>query len=175
MDASDSTRSTVSLQVPDEHVLAQLAAQVAARLQGSEYLAIRGPLGAGKTSFVRALLRALGHTGTVRSPTFTLVEPYALEHMQVLHMDLYRLKRGAQELEMLGVREQFGDAVILIEWPENGSPWLPVADLELHLEYALPGRMISATAFTAAGGLLLTALGARSVAGAAMVNSAVNS
>ena len=162
MDASEFPQATLALHVPDEGALAQLATQVAPRLQGSEFVAISGPLGAGKTSFVRALLRALGHVGIVRSPTFTLVEPYSFARMEVLHLDLYRLKTGAQELEMLGVREQFGAAVILIEWPENGAPWLPTADLEMRFDYAEHGRSLHATASTAAGEVLLAALGAAS-------------
>ena len=154
---AEAARRTVALHVPDEAAMAQVAVPFAARLRGNEFIALRGPLGAGKTSFVRALLRALGHEGTVRSPTFTLVEPYALARMQLLHLDLYRLQ-SAQELEMLGVREQFGDAAILIEWPENGAPWLPVADIEMRFDYALPGRRLSAMAMTAAGDALLAGL-----------------
>ena len=154
---AEAIQRTVALQVPDETALARLAVAFAARLRGTEYVAVRGPLGAGKTSFVRAVLRALGHTGTVRSPTFTLVEPYALDVLQVLHLDLYRLQ-SAHELDMLGVREQFGDAVIFIEWPENGVPWLPVADIELHFDHVAPGRRLSAAARTAAGERLLAAL-----------------
>ena len=154
---AEATQRTVALQVPDETALARLAAAFAARLRGTEYVAVGGPWGAGKSSFVRAVLRALGHAGTVRSPTFTLVEPYALDALQVLHLDLYRLQ-SAHELDMLGVREQFGDAVIFIEWPENGVPWLPVADIELHFAHAAPGRRLSAVALTADGERLLAAL-----------------
>lgn len=154
---AEAARRTVALHVPDEAAMAQVAVPFAARLRGNEFIALRGPLGAGKTSFVRALLRALGHEGTVRSPTFTLVEPYALARMQLLHLDLYRLQ-SAHELDMLGVREQFGDAVIFIEWPENGVPWLPVADIELHFDHVAPGRRLSAAARTAAGERLLAAL-----------------
>ena len=154
---SGGVRPTVTLHLTTESAVAQLGVRFAARLHGTEYVALRGPLGAGKTSFARAVLRALGHAGTVRSPSFTLVEPYAFDHMQVLHLDLYRL-RGPQELEMLGVREQFGDAVVLIEWPENGAPWLPVPDIELQFDYAPVGRRLDAVAMTAAGEHLLAGL-----------------
>ena len=145
------------MSVTDESALARCAARFAQRLRGVEYVALRGPLGSGKTSFTRALLRALGHEGAVRSPTFTLVEPYDLGQLQVLHMDLYRL-RNAHELEMLGVREQFGAAVLLIEWPENGVPWLPGADVEIQFDYVVPAGEIAIAASSSARALKVTAL-----------------
>ncbi len=129
------------LVLADETAMVRLGSVLAAALRGGEYLALRGPLGAGKTTLARALLRAAGFLGPVRSPTFTLVEPYALGSFQLLHLDLYRLG-DAEELEMLGVRERFGDAVVLIEWPERGEGWLPRPDIELALDFAAEGRSL---------------------------------
>lgn len=146
-------RAPFLLQLPDEAAMARLGAQLAHALRGTEYIALRGPLGAGKTTLARALLRAAGHRGPVRSPTFTLVEPYALAQFQVLHLDLYRLA-DADELEMLGVRERFGEAVLLIEWPERGTGWLPEPDLELQLDFADEGRTVAVYAAAEAAHLL---------------------
>lgn len=139
------TAAPLQLAVADEAAMAHLGGVLARALRGGEYIALRGPLGAGKTTLARALLRAAGHAGPVRSPTFTLVEPYSLAAFQLLHLDLYRLG-DAEELEMLGVRERFGDAVVLIEWPERGAGWLPPPDLELVLDFADEGRTLVARA-----------------------------
>ena len=98
-------------------------------------LNLSGRLGAGKTTVVRGLLRAMGETGTVRSPTYTLIEPYELRGWQVMHYDLYRIA-GAEELELLGVREHFCAGVLrCVEWPERaGADWAN-ADLTLELRY----------------------------------------
>lgn len=93
------------------------------------FIALEGPLGAGKTTFVRAILRALGYKETVRSPTYTLLESYKLSDFQVFHLDLYRLS-DPQELEFLGVEEIFQmKALQLIEWSEKGEGFLPNPDL----------------------------------------------
>jgi tRNA threonylcarbamoyladenosine biosynthesis protein TsaE len=103
---------------------------------------LRGPLGAGKTTFVRGLLRGLGHEGTVRSPTFTLVEPYVLSGMTLLHLDLYRLA-DPDELDYLGLHDYGDDSVLwLVEWPERGAGWLPKPDLSLQLELVGNGRCL---------------------------------
>lgn len=106
-------------------------------------LALRGDLGAGKSSLARALLRELGVTGPVRSPTYTLIEPYSTASGDCLHLDLYRLADPA-ELDFLGLDEQFADSALwLVEWPERGGDRLPPADLELQLEHAGRGRRLS--------------------------------
>ncbi len=132
--AADTQQNALCLRLPDELSMVQLGRALAAALTGTEYVALYGPLGAGKTTLARALLRAAGHSGPVRSPTFTLVEPYELQAFTVLHLDLYRLA-AAEELEWLGVRDRFGDVVLLVEWPERGDGWLPLADLELRLDF----------------------------------------
>jgi tRNA threonylcarbamoyladenosine biosynthesis protein TsaE len=114
-------------------------------------LYLQGELGAGKTTCVRSLLRALGVTGLVRSPTYTLVETYILADLTCVHVDLYRL-RAATEIDELGLRDMAGPGcLLLVEWPERGGAALPPADVELVLQYAGDARAAHLHAKTALG------------------------
>lgn len=126
---------------------------------------LNGELGAGKTTFVRGLLHAMGHADAVRSPTYTLIEPYEfardamqLPVLQVIHMDLYRLADAAQ-LDELGVRDMLlPDTVLLIEWAARAGTRLPPADLAINLVYPdeqLQGRNLQWIASSAAANQLL--------------------
>jgi tRNA threonylcarbamoyladenosine biosynthesis protein TsaE len=109
---------------------------------GSASLHLEGDLGAGKTTCVRSLLRALGISGLIRSPTFTLVETYRLAELICVHIDLYRLN-GPEEVEELGLRDFLGaGCLLLVEWPSQGARALPPPDLELSMSFADPGRRV---------------------------------
>jgi tRNA threonylcarbamoyladenosine biosynthesis protein TsaE len=128
-----------------------LGARLAGILPAGCIVYLCGELGAGKTTLVRGLLRALGHRGPVRSPTYTLVEPYPLGDRQIVHLDLYRLVDPG-ELEFLGLRDFLdGQSVLLVEWPERGCGMLPTADLTIELTYADPGRWCRLWADSARG------------------------
>ncbi|HRP87072.1 MAG TPA: tRNA (adenosine(37)-N6)-threonylcarbamoyltransferase complex ATPase subunit type 1 TsaE [Gammaproteobacteria bacterium] len=120
---------------------------------------LAGPLGAGKTTLARGLLRGLGHAGRVRSPTFTLLEPYELPACQVIHLDLYRLADPG-ELEYLGLVDMLVPGTIaLVEWAERGGDRLPPADLRITLDYEGAGRCALLAGLTPAGSALLAAAG----------------
>ncbi len=127
--------------LPDETATRELAAQVAAQLDGGLVIWLEGDLGAGKTVFARSLLQTLGVGERVKSPTYSLVEPYTLaDGRPAWHLDLYRIADPA-ELEWLGL-DSLGDrnGVILVEWPERGLGALPAADLHVQLAHAEGGR-----------------------------------
>lgn len=117
-----------------------------------------GDLGTGKTTLVRGVLRGLGHRGSVRSPTYTLLEPYDLGALRLFHLDLYRLG-DPEELEFLGLRDLLdADSVLFVEWPQRGAGVLPPADLEIRLDYSASGRVLELMPRTPAAEALLAAL-----------------
>jgi len=147
--------------LPGEAATVALAEGLAAALDGGLVLYLDGPLGAGKTSFARALLAALGVGERIKSPTYTLLEGYRTAAARpAWHLDLYRIADPG-ELEWLGL-DALEDpaALILVEWAERGLGALPAADVELHLEYADPGRRASLRACSARGGRVLRRLDA---------------
>jgi tRNA threonylcarbamoyladenosine biosynthesis protein TsaE len=120
---------------PDEAGCAQSAARLAARPAIRDAIVeLHGPLGAGKTSFVRHLLRALGAIGRIKSPTYAVMEPYALPGLAAWHFDFYRFD-DAREWEDAGLREPFATPGLkLAEWPEKAAGLLPTPDLAIHIE-----------------------------------------
>lgn len=140
-----------------------LAGELAHHCPTGVVIFLQGELGAGKTTFVRGFLQALGHKGVVKSPTYTLVEPYELNGRQVYHFDLYRLA-DPEELEYAGGRDYFeGDAVCLVEWPEKAAGFLPQADIVCEIQYAGTGRQLSLQALTAKGSSMLQAIAEESL------------
>jgi len=128
---------TFEIYLADERATMKIAASVAKLLDGCGLVFLEGQLGAGKTTFCRGILRAMGYKGAVKSPTFTLVEPYDLIGGQVYHFDLYRLN-DPEELEYLGVDDYLqGDDLCLVEWPERGRNFLPDCDLNIQLTIEL--------------------------------------
>lgn len=123
-----------------EQQLGAFADRLAAHLRPPLVIWLRGELGSGKTTFARALIRALGYKGRVKSPTYGLLEHYPLERMQVLHLDLYRIG-DADELEFLGLADLFDEnTIVLVEWPEKSGRWLPEPDFVFDFSYTDSGR-----------------------------------
>jgi tRNA threonylcarbamoyladenosine biosynthesis protein TsaE len=120
----------------------QLGALLAEIASPGMVVFLRGDLGAGKTTLVRGFLRSLGFTGAVKSPTYTILEPYAVGGMHIAHLDLYRLT-DAEELDYIGLRELLdGQSVLLIEWPDRGAGALPRAQIDLTLSHRGEGRCV---------------------------------
>lgn len=126
----------------NEKAMLKIGAKIADQFPGGGIILLNGDLGAGKTTLVRGLLRHLGYQGIVKSPTYTLVEPYNIENRHVFHFDLYRLG-DPEELEYMGGRDYWeSDALCVIEWPIQAKGYLPEADLELTLTHFKSGRNI---------------------------------
>lgn len=149
--------------LPDAAATEQLGAQLARLVPWSVPQAItvylQGELGAGKTTLARGLLRELGVTGTVRSPSFTLLETYECSGHRILHLDLYRLA-GAADVAGLGLRDELDPGVLLlIEWPERATESLPPPDLRVNLSAKAEGRCARIDAPGRAGPAWLAGLG----------------
>lgn len=131
---------TEKLHIEDEAAMLALGAQLARRFPNGGLITLHGDLGAGKTTLVRGLLRELGHTGVVKSPTYTLVEPYQVGSRDIYHFDLYRLA-DPEELEYMGIRDYLRpDALCLVEWPEQAGELLPIPDLQVSIHHAGSAR-----------------------------------
>ena len=132
----------VEKKVPNEAAMQALGRAIAGLIAGGVTIYLHGELGAGKTTLARSILQGLGVTARIKSPTYTLVEPYEFDGNTAYHFDLYRLA-DPEELEYLGVRDYFvPEAVVLVEWPERGTGILPPADVHIYIDYAGKGRRI---------------------------------
>ena len=140
----------------DEVATLQFGAQFAQKLQPGLTIYLHGDLGVGKTTFTRAVLLGLGHTGKVKSPTYNLLESYALAKFNLYHFDLYRFT-DEEEWHHAGFREYFNaDSVCMIEWPEKAQHVLPAADLDISLSHLPQGRMLKIQANSVSAKQMLT-------------------
>ena len=147
-----------TLAAVDEAAMVQMGARLGAICEPGLVIFLQGDLGMGKTTFSRGFIQSLGHRGAVKSPTYTLVEPYRLKNMDIFHFDLYRLG-DPEELEFMGIRDYFGDmSVCLVEWPERGLGALPSADLVITIEPEGRGRRLVFGAATGQGERILQQL-----------------
>jgi tRNA threonylcarbamoyladenosine biosynthesis protein TsaE len=141
----------ITLNLPDEAATLELGAGLASVLECGLTVWLQGNLGAGKTTLTRGLLRGLGFEGKVKSPTYTLVEPYVVSGLHLYHFDLYRFI-DQDEWDAAGFRDYFnGQSVCLVEWPEKAGDLLPTADLEITLTPDGAGRQAMLSAHTEAG------------------------
>jgi tRNA threonylcarbamoyladenosine biosynthesis protein TsaE len=135
--------SEVTLYLADEQAMSDFGTRIARVTQGHGLIFLVGNLGMGKTTLSRGIIRGLGHVGAVKSPTFTLVEPYEIGDIRAFHFDLYRLV-DPEELEFLGIRDYFDDdALCLIEWPDKGAGFLPKPDLTITISPQDSGRSLN--------------------------------
>lgn len=151
-------RAEVLLQLEDQEATEALAAKFASCLPTNLMMTFSGEIGAGKTTFIRAMLRAIGIQSAIKSPTFSLVESYNCNNLQVHHFDLYRIHEES-ELEYLGFRDFFSaDCICCIEWPEHAGDSLQSVDLHFVLKLSGTGREMRVQALSAAGIAVLSCL-----------------
>ena len=148
--------ATKQIFLKDESQQIALAVRVAKLLKSSFVMLLKGDLGVGKTTFARGFIQASGFDGVVKSPTYTLVEPYPINHGRMCyHFDLYRLA-DPEELEFTGARDYFNDTdVCLLEWPEKAEGFLPLADWVCEFSHYNEGRNLIISALTKKGESLM--------------------
>jgi tRNA threonylcarbamoyladenosine biosynthesis protein TsaE len=143
--------SRISEYLYDENATLALAQRLAARLKPGTVIYLKGALGAGKTTFVRGILNALGYKGRVKSPSYTLVESYHISGLDLRHFDLYRL-RNEEEWDSAGFRDEFdGHNIFFIEWPERAQGLLPQADVVIIFDILPKGRNVEIRSGTLMG------------------------
>jgi tRNA threonylcarbamoyladenosine biosynthesis protein TsaE len=139
------------MHLADESATVALAQRLAERLRPGMVIFLHGDLGAGKTTLVRGMMNALGYSGRIKSPTYTLVEPYHINGLDLRHFDLYRL-HDEVEWETAGFRDEFdGHNIFLIEWPERARGFIPKADIEITFKILPHGRNIDIKGNTPSG------------------------
>ena len=141
----------LKINLPDLLATQALATALAKVLIPGLVIYLHGDLGVGKTTLVRVMLHSLGYTGVIKSPTYTLVESYSLDTMDIYHFDLYRVS-DPEELEFIGIRDyNLPIAVCIFEWPYKGKGYIPAPDIEITLDFLQAGRRASLTANTNKG------------------------
>ena len=151
---SASPEATIIVDLDGEQAMVNyghLLAGVIAKANAPLLIILDGDMGAGKTTISRGVLQGLGHCGVVKSPTYTLVEPYDLEIGKVFHFDLYRLV-DPHELEHIGFSDYLSQAnLCIIEWPENGGSYIPQADIKIDIRQYQSGRKVTLSSYTDSG------------------------
>ena len=141
----------MEMQITSATAMELLGGQFARRVSGGCTIYLQGPLGAGKTTWVRGFMRALGHTGATKSPTYGLVESYQLGGYDIHHFDLYRLN-APDELEHIGIRDYLStNSIYIVEWPERGGDAMPPADIKINFLYNGTARKVSGIAYSSTG------------------------
>lgn len=149
---------TLTAYLPDEAATLAMGEELAQAMRGGLTVYLQGDLGAGKTTLTRGLLRGLGYMGRVKSPTYTLVEPYTVSNLYFHHFDLYRFA-DPLEWEDAGFRDMFNpDSVCLVEWPDKAEGLLPAPDWRISLEPEAEGRAFQLVAGTPHGAACLAIL-----------------
>jgi tRNA threonylcarbamoyladenosine biosynthesis protein TsaE len=139
---------TTSRDLPDEAATQQLGRELSSCLAPGMTVHLRGDLGAGKTTLVRAMLHGLGYEGKVKSPTYTLVESYVVSQLYLYHFDFYRFLDHQEWIEA-GLRDYFNArSVCLVEWPEKAGDLLPAPEMLIHLHITQTTRRADITAYT---------------------------
>lgn len=158
MPFNQESQATFTIELADESAQVAFGQRLGQACNGEGLIFLQGTLGMGKTTLTRGILQAYGHKGAVKSPTYTLVEPYQLDTAQIYHFDLYRLA-DPEELEYIGIRDYFSSpALSVIEWPDKGAGILPESDMELTLTKKDDGRQALLVANTQRGAAILSKL-----------------
>lgn len=153
-----SLTTSYCIDITEESDTEILGGRLAAVLEAGVSLQLCGDLGVGKTTLCRSIIRGMGHQGRVKSPTYTLVEPYEFDHLTLYHFDLYRLAEPS-ELEYVGYRDYFNpESICLVEWPERGAGMLPDPDLAIELRMEGLSRKLECRAQTGLGEKIIRAL-----------------
>lgn len=147
-------------QITGEEAMVAFGRKLGNACAGEAVVFLDGDLGAGKTTISRGVLQSFGHQGAVKSPTYTLVEPYQFEGQTLYHFDLYRLA-DPEELEYIGIRDYFTEpnTLSLVEWPERGAGYLPTPDVKVAVTVSGEGRKVHCIAATEKGQNIIITLG----------------